>query len=94
MSRFTKKDVTFHKEVIADKIIEYWEPKMIVEKITAFGNIFPVTGLYKDGKNDRYKVMVGTNTPHTEEIKDFLYSIMWSEAVDKFDWELGKEKSE
>jgi hypothetical protein len=82
----------FHTELMADKIIEYVQPKLIGQNIIVNGEEIPIIDLYKDGANDRYKVMVGTNTPHTEEIKDFLYSLMWMDVIDKFDWDLGEEK--
>ena len=75
--------------VIADKIMEYWKLKLIDE--TIIGNS-PITFLFKDGTNDRYKVMVGTDDAHAEEIIDFLNSLLWMHAIDNFDWRAGEEK--
>ena len=84
--------VTMYTESVADKIIEYWQPRLIGQTITAFGKDYPVTHLYKDGANDKYRVMVGTCSPNNDAIKVFLYSIGWLEDIDKFDWERGEEK--
>ena len=45
-----------YTEEIADKIIKYWEPKLIGQALVIFGRDFPIASLYKDGKNDKYKV--------------------------------------
>ena len=81
-----------YTEEIADKIIKYWEPKLIGQALVAFGKDYPITSLNKDGENDKYKVMAATDTPHTDEIKVVLRKLNWFELMDKYDWVLGEEK--
>ena len=80
-----------YTEEIADKIIKYWEPKLIGQAL--FGDKdFPITSLYKEGENDKYEVIAATDTPHIDEIKVVLRSLDWVEAMNKYDWVLGEEK--
>jgi len=85
---------SFFSKIIADKIINALEPKIKGQFLIASGQKIPITDLYKDDedRNGKFKVMVGTGTADTEEIKTYLYSSMQFDILDNFDWELGEER--
>ena len=78
-----------YSEECADKIIVDWTQKVTGKELIRFGDVFKITGLYKDDLlNGYFRVMVDTGTAYTGELKETLYSLMLLDIIDQYDWVL------
>lgn len=88
-----------YTEDIADKIIEYWEDKVIGKKLQFDGQEVIIESLYKDPAREKFKVRVYPftpfsfkRTPYTDELTDVIDELMLFNESSGFDWETGEEK--